>query len=157
MLLEARPIGLFSNTAELYLDGQPIGNLKPISFSQGFTLNLLGQTLTFEKPSWMRTHFVLKDEAAVELGSVTLDGWLRRRWWICCGSDYGSAILSGWPNSVFKLTRDEKLIATARTPNLFCRTWQLVADETLSIVHVVLVGLAYNLSRQRGPDKINQC
>lgn len=156
MLLEARPVSILSTKLVLTLNGQPIGNFVPISFSQGFKLSILGQNLTFAKPSWMRNRFVLKNEADRELGTVTLDGWLIQRWWICCGSENGYAVLSGWPKSVFHLFHDEKIVATAEWPNVLCRSWQLIADDTMSTIYVVLVGMAFHLSRQRGPDKIHR-
>lgn len=153
MLLEGRPAGWFSNVVELSLDGQPIGNIKPKWFGEGFKLDLLGQPVSFEKPSWTRSHFVLKDAAGIELGSATLEGWLKMRWQMKLGSGDGYLEKSSWFKPDLVLTQDGKVTATAKTTSLFGRTWQVIADEGLPAVDVLLVGLVYSLVRHRDAQR----
>lgn len=149
MILEGRPAGWFTTTVELTLDGQPIGNIKPKLFTEGFKLEVLGKPVTFEKPSWTKSHFVLKDADGIELGSATMEGWMKTRWQMNLSSGSGYLQRSSWFKPEYDLVQGENVTATVKTTSLFGRTWQVVADDSLSAVDVLMIGLVYTLLRRR--------
>ena len=149
MLLEARPTGWFTNQVELRLNGNLIGIVRPKWFSEGMELELLQKPVRFEKPSWFKSHFVLNDAAGIELGSATLEGFLRPRWQMNLGSGPGYLERAGWFTSEYVLNQAGAITARISMTNWFSRAWQVVADDTLTAVDVLLVGLIYTVIRNR--------
>ena len=80
MRLEGRPIGWFTSTIELILEGKVLGLLRRGWFREGLQLELSGRTVRLEKPSWLKSHYVLKDDEGIELCSATLVGFLNAHW-----------------------------------------------------------------------------
>jgi hypothetical protein len=149
MLLEARPMGWFSNTIELRLNGNLVGTVRPKWFSEGLELELLQHPVRFEKPSWLRSHFVLNDAQGIELGSATLEGFFGQRWEMNLNSGPGTLERAGWFTSEYVLKQRESITARVSLTNWFSRNWQVVADDTLSAVDVLLIGLVYTVVKHR--------
>ena len=149
MLLEARPTGWFTNTVELHLNGNFVGTIRPNWFNEGMELNLLQHPVRFEKPSWMRSHFVLKDEEGNELGSATLEGVFRQRWEMNLKSGPGILQRAGWLTAEYVLKQNESITARVNMKTWFSRSWTVVADDTLTAVDVLLIGLVYTVVKHR--------
>ena len=96
MLLEGRPAGWFTSNVELWLNGRSVGVVRARWFSEGLDLELGGHPVRFEKPSWLRSHFVLKDAEGSELGSATWTGFIRLRWAMSLKSGAGFFERAGW-------------------------------------------------------------
>ncbi len=149
MLLEGRPAGWFTSNLELVLNGRSLGSVRARWFSEGLDLELSGHRVRFEKVSWLRSHFVLKDADGKELGSAKLSGLFGCRWEMSLKS--GDAVLerAGWFTSDFVLRQGGAITATVGLAGWFTRTWQVNADESLSAEDVLLVGLVYATIRHR--------
>ena len=149
MQLEARPIGWIGTNVEFWLNGNRVGTVRPKWFSEGLDLELLERPVRFEKPFWLKNHFVLKDAAGIELGSATLQGFFGQRWEMNLTSGPGTLEPAGWITSEYVLKQDGKITARVGLAGWFSRTWQVVADDTLAAVDVVLIGLIYTVIGQR--------
>ena len=149
MLLEGRPAGWITSNVELLLNGRSLGSVRARWFSEGMDLDLSGHRVRFEKPSWLRSHFVLKDAEGNELGSARLTGFFGRRWEMSLKS--GDAVLerAGWFTSDYVLRQSGTITATVGLTGWFTRAWQVHANESLSAEDVLLVGLVYETIRHR--------
>lgn len=149
MLLKGRSLGWFSSKIELTLNGNVIGIVRPKWFSEGLDLELLQQPVRFEKPSWLKSHFVLKDEANIELGSATLEGFLGRCWKMNLKSGAGDLVPAGWFTSEYILRQGASITARVGLSKWFSRSWEVNADDTLTAVDLLLIGLVYTVIRHR--------
>lgn len=149
MLLQGRSPGWFSNKIELTLNGKLIGIIRPKWFSEGLDLEILQQPIRFEKPSWLKSHFVLKDAAEIELGSARLEGFWGRRWKMDLKSGPGDLEPAGWFTSEYVLKQGTSITARVGMTNWFSRSWEVNADESLTAIDVLLIGLVYAVIRHR--------
>ncbi len=149
MLLEGRPAGWMTSNLELLLNGRSLGSVRARWFSEGLDLELSGHHVRFEKVSWLRSHFVLKDADGNELGSAKLSGVFGRRWEMSLQS--GDAVLerAGWFTSDHVLRQGGTILATVGLTGWFTRAWQVQADDSLPAEDVLLVGLIYTTIRHR--------
>ena len=149
MLLEGRPAGWLTSNVELLLNGRSLGSVRARWFSEGLDLDLSGHPVRFEKPSWLRSHFVLKDAEGNELGSARQVGSFGLRWEMSLTS--GDAVLerAGWFTSDHVLRQGGVIAATVGLTGWFTRAWQVHADESLTAEDVLLVGLVYTTIRHR--------
>ena len=149
MLLEGRPAGWFTSNVELLLNGRSLGSVQARWFSEGLDLDLSGHRVRFEKPSWLRSHFVLKDADGNELGSATLMGFFGRRWAMSLKSGDGFLERAGWFTTGYVLRQGSSVTARVGVTGWFTRQWQVVADDSLSAEDVLLIGLVYRTIRHR--------
>jgi hypothetical protein len=149
MRLEGRQTGWFTRDIELKLNDQSIGTIRPKWFSEGYDLELLKKPVRFEKPSWMKSHFVLKDAAGIELGSATLEGFFGNRWRMNLSSGVGYLERTSMFGSEYVLKQDQSITARVNLTGWFSRNWDVTGNETLSAVDILLVGLVYSVIRHR--------
>ena len=155
MLLEGRPTGLFTSNVELRLNGRSVGVVRARWFSEGLDLELGGHSVRFEKPSWLRSHFVLRDADGNELGSATLKGFFGLRWEMNLKSGVGSLERAGWFTSGHVLKQGGLVTARVQLTGWFTREWQVVAEDSLAAEDVLLIGLVYTTIRHRESQQHN--
>lgn len=149
MILEGRPTGLLTSNMELILNGRSLGMMRGRWFSEGMDLDLGGHPVRFEKVSWLRSHFVLKDAEGNELSSARLTGLLGLQWEMSLQSGEGIVERAGWFTNSFVLKQNGQTTATVGLTGWFTRCWQVVADETLTASDVLMLGLLYTTIRHR--------
>ncbi len=149
MLLEGRPAGWFTSNVELRMNGHSLGVVRARWFSEGLDLELGGHRVRFEKPSWLRSHFVLKDADGNELGSAKLQGFFGQRWAMSLKSGAGSLERAGWFTSGYVLRQGSSITARVQLAGWFSREWQVIADDSLAAEDVLLIGLVYTTIRHR--------
>ncbi len=149
MLLEGRPAGWFTSNIELRMNGRSLGIVRARWFSEGLDLDLGGHPVRFEKPSWLRSQFVLKDADGNELGSATLTGFFGRCWAMSLKSGAGSLERAGWLTSGDVLRQGSSITARVNVTGWFTREWQVLADDSLPAEDVLLIGLVYTTIRHR--------
>jgi hypothetical protein len=149
MLLEGCPAGWFTSNVELRLNGRSVGVVRARWFSEGLDLELGGHPVRFEKPSWLRSHFVLKDAEGNELGSATLKGLFGLRWEMNLKSGEGSLERAGWLTASYVLKQGSSITARVGLTGWFTREWQVVAEDSLAAEDVLLIGLVYTTIRHR--------
>ncbi|MEK6257586.1 MAG: hypothetical protein AABP62_03110 [Planctomycetota bacterium] len=156
MLLEGRPTGLLTSNVELRLNGRSVGVVRARWFSEGMDLELGGHPVRFEKPSWLRSHFVLKDAEGNELGSATLKGFFGLGWAMNLKSGEGSLERAGWFTTGYVLKQGSSITARVHVTGWFTREWQVVADDSLAAEDVLLIGLVYTTIRHRESRRHHQ-
>ena len=149
MRLEGRPIGWFTSTIELTLEGNVLGLLRRGWFREGLQLELSGHIVRLEKPSWLKSHYVLKDDEGIELSSATLVGFFNARWVMDLQSGPGTLERAGWITNAYVLKQGSVVTAQVGQTKWWSREWFVVADDTLSAVDVLMVGLMYVTIRER--------
>ena len=149
MLLEARPSGWFTTNIELRLDGELLGIVQGRWLSEGLDLDLMKLSVRFEKPSWLKSHFVLKDASGNELGSATARGFFGLRWEIDLESGPGTLERAGWFERGYVLKQGANVTARVGPTGWFSRDWSVDANDSLPAVDVLLVGLTYLTIRRR--------
>jgi hypothetical protein len=112
-------------------------------------LELGGHPVRFERPSWLKSHFVLKDAEGNELGSATLKGLFGQRWELNLKSGVGWLERAGWFTSEYVLKQGGATTARVRLTGWFTRTWEAVAEDSLAAEDVLLIGLVYTTIRHR--------
>lgn len=147
MLLQGRSLGWFSHKTELMLNGQLIGIVRPKWFSEGLDLEVLQQPVRFERPSWLKSHFVLKDAASTELGSASLEGFFGRHWKMEFRTSQGELVPAGWFTSEYVLKQGTSVTARVGLTDWFSRSWEVQADDSLTAIDVLLIGLVYTVIR----------
>ena len=149
MLLQGRPAGWFTSNMELRMNGHSLGIVRARWFSEGLDLELGGHRVRFEKPSWLRSHFVLRDAEGNELGSATLQGFFGLRWEMNLKSGAGLLERAGWFTSDHVLRQGGLVTARVQLAGWFTREWQVVAEDSLAAEDVLLIGLVYTTIRHR--------
>ena len=149
MLLEARSAGWFTTNIELRLNGELLGIVQSHWLSEGMDLDLMRLPVRFEKPSWLKSHFVLKDAQGNELGSATARGFFGSRWEMDLKSGPGSLERAGWFQRGYVLKQGADVTARVGPAGWFSREWTVDADDSLQAVDVLLVGLTYMTIRRR--------
>jgi hypothetical protein len=149
MLLEARPAGWLTSNVELRWNGELLGIVQQNWLNEGMDLDLMRLPVRFEKPSWLKSHFVLKDAEGRELGSVTASGFFGSRWDMNLKSGIGSLERAGWFQGGYLLKQETKITARVGPKGWFSREWTVEADDSLPAVDVLLVGLTYLIIRRR--------
>ena len=131
------------------MNGHSLGVIRARWFSEGLDLDLGGNSVRFEKPSWLRSRFVLKDADGSELGSATLTGFFGRRWAMNLKSGEGSLERAGWFTSGYVLKQGSSITARVNLTGWFTWEWQVIADDSVPAADVLLVGLVYTTIRHR--------
>ncbi len=149
MLLEARSAGWFTSNIELRLNGDLLGIVQPHWLTEGMDLDLMRLPVRFEKPSWLKSHFVLKDAHGTELGSATARGFFGLRWEMDLKSGPGILERAGWFQLGYVLKQGTNITARVRPARWFSRDWSVDAEDSLPAVDVLLVGLTYMTIRRR--------
>ena len=149
MLLEGQPAGWFTTNVNLRLNGRHLGIIQGRWFSEGLDLDLQGHPVRFEKPSWLRSHFVLRAADGNELGSATARGFFGQRWEMCLKSGDGTLERAGAFTAGFVLKQGSLITARINLAGWFTREWQLDADDSLPAEDVLLIGLVYMTIRHR--------
>lgn len=140
---------MFTSNVELVLNGRSLGVVRTRWFSEGLDLDLGGNRVRFEKASWLRSHFVMKDADGNELGSARLSGLFGLCWDLELKSGSGTLARAGWFTNGFVVRQGSSIVARVNQSGWFTRAWSLVADDTLSAEDVLLIGLVYTTIRQR--------
>ena len=149
MLLESRPAGWFTSNVELRLNGELLGIVQHHWLNEGMDLDLMRLPVRFEKPSWLKSHFVLKDAEGNELGSATALGFFGSHWEMDLKSGPGSLERAGWFQRGYVLKQGATITARVGPTGWFSRDWTVEADDSLPAVDVLLVGLTYLTIRRR--------
>ncbi len=149
MLLEARPAGWFTSNVELRLNGDLLGIVRNHWLNEGMDLDLMRLPVRFEKPSWLKSHFVLKDAVGNELGSVTARGFFSSSWEMDLKSGPGTLERAGWLTRGYVLRQGTEITARIGPTGWFSREWKVEADDSLPAVDVLLAGLTYLTIRRR--------
>ncbi len=149
MLLESRPAGWFTSNVELRLNGELLGIVQHHWLNEGMDLDLMRLPVRFEKPSWLKSHFVLKDAEGKELGSATARGLFWSSWEMDLKSGPGTLERAGWFTQGYLLKQGTSITARVAPKGWFSREWTVEADDSLPAVDVLLVGLTYLVIRRR--------
>ncbi|MEI8018332.1 MAG: hypothetical protein WCH39_09015 [Schlesneria sp.] len=149
MLLESRPAGWFTSNIELRLNGELLGIVQHHWLNEGMDLDLMRLPVRFEKPSWLKSHFVLKDAEGNELGSATVRGLFRSSWEMDLQSGPGTLERAGWFTRGYLLKQGVNITARVAPKGWFSREWTVEAEDSLPAVDVLLVGLTYLVIRRR--------
>ncbi|MBS0206959.1 MAG: hypothetical protein JSS49_29135 [Planctomycetes bacterium] len=149
MLLEGRPERLFSSRIELRLNGTSLGVIRHRWFSEGLDLDLGGNAVRFERVSWLKSHFVLKDADGNELGSAKPSGFFKRGWDLDLKSGPGHLQRAGWLSFGMELKQGTEITARVGRVGWFSRAWEVVASDSLPPEDLLLIGLVYITIRQR--------
>ncbi|HEY0984661.1 hypothetical protein [Schlesneria sp.] len=149
MRLEGRATGWFTSSFELILDGTVLGVVTGEWFRENLHLPLSDRSIKLIRPSWLKSRYVLTDDLGTELGSATLVGFFLTHWEM--ELKCGPAVLerAGWFVRGYVLRQGTRILATVGPVNWWSRNWEVSADDTLSRIDVLLLGLMYVTIRKR--------
>jgi hypothetical protein len=151
MILEARAASCFSSTFVLKIDGRAIGKFEGRWFSESLDIFLTGRRqLQFEKQSWLSSQFVLKDAGADDvLGQAGRSGVFTSAWDLLLSNGSAKMARAGWFASAYQVQQGDEILAQVDRAGICERGWQVESDDSLPEEDLILIGLVYQIIRQR--------
>jgi len=150
MLLQAEATSCFSSTFVLKLDGQAIGKIEGRWLGESLDISLLERRrLTFEKVSWMGSHFrLLAEGESNPLGEATRSGIFTSGWDLTLSIGSAQMVREGWFATAYAIKAGDVSVGHVDRLGACTRGWTVEATG-LKEEDLILIGLVYQTVKKR--------
>jgi len=150
MILQAEPASCFSSTFVIKLDDHAIGKIEGRWFGESLEIALLERRrLTFEKVSWLSSHFrLLAEDEPNPIGEATRSGLFTSGWDLTLSIGSAHLVREGWFATAYAIKAGDETLGRVDRIGVCSRGWTVEANG-LKEEDLLLIGLVYQTIKKR--------